>query len=77
MKKRRKVIIIAVAVVAAHLAVLWIFADMHVLPKRTLIPGPNFSTAEGSVVDPKTGDKTTIHEYTVSTKLEKESRPDQ
>jgi hypothetical protein len=73
---RRAKIGIVVGVVAAHAFVFWLVADMHVLPKREYIPPPeppNFATAEFTTTDPQTGGKIIIHQYNVSTKLQKDA----
>jgi hypothetical protein len=50
---------------------------MHILPRRTIIPPPNFSAQAASTVIPATGEKITVHEYTVSTKILPEASPAQ
>ena len=73
--KRSTIISLVLAVVAVHLCAFWLVCDMHILPKRTVIPPPNFSAQAASTIIPATGDKITVHEYTVSTKLLPEASP--
>ncbi|MGB8352711.1 MAG: hypothetical protein WCD79_02390 [Chthoniobacteraceae bacterium] len=75
--KRSTIISLVLAVVAVHLCVFWLVCDFHILPKREVIPPPNFSAQAGSTIIPATGEKIIVHEYTVSTKLLKQSTPAQ
>lgn len=61
---------IIIGVLAAHLALLMLLS--HLRPTSPLPPAPpppNFSARSEVLLDAKTGEKTTVREITVSTRL--------
>ncbi len=65
--KRRAMIV--GAVLAAHLLLFAIVAKWKVLPKKRHVPPANFGAAEATYTEPDTGNKVTVKEFTVTTKL--------
>jgi len=63
-------------VFAAHLLVFAIVADWRVLPKKRHVPPPNFGAAQATYTEPETGEKVTVREFTVTTKLTPSPAPE-
>jgi len=66
---RRQIKLLVLAVVMVHLLLFWWISGTNPLPKTPFVPPPNFIAKEATMVDKDTGDRTTYHEYQVSTKL--------
>ena len=59
---------IAMGVFVTHMGVAMLLMHLHPQP-HTAPPKPNFTAKTSIVIDPKTGEKTTYREITVSTKF--------
>jgi hypothetical protein len=64
----RLVLCVAMGVFVTYLGVVMLIAQFHRAP-YVPPPKPNFTSRSTVVVDPKTGEKTTYREITVSTKF--------
>ena len=60
---------IAMGVFVAHIGVVMLIAQLRPKPHVAPPPKPNFTTVSTVFVDPRTGEKTTFREITVSTKF--------
>lgn len=66
---RRTILWIVLGAITLHLALFIWLAPVKPVPKTRYIPPPNFGYREAVFEDPRTGEKTTFREITVSTKL--------
>ena len=64
---------IGMGVFVTHIGVFMLLSHLGSQAHYTPPPKPNFSATASVVVDPKTGEKTTYREITVSTKFAPES----
>ena len=67
--KRWQLVLLVSLVIAAHSVVFMLVFNLNPLPKTNVVPPPNFVAKERSWVDKETGERFTLHEYKVSTKL--------
>jgi hypothetical protein len=60
---------IGMGVFVVHIGVFMLLSHFTAQPHYSLPPKPNFSATASVVVDPRTGEKTTYREITVSTRF--------
>jgi len=65
----RLLLCIAMGVFVAHIGVAMLLMHLRPEPRPAPPPKPNFTTRTSVFVDPRTGEKTTYREITVSTKF--------
>lgn len=67
---RRQLFLLITGVVLIHAAGFWLISGTKPIPEKRFVPPPQkFVAREASWVDEHTGERMTVREYNVSTKL--------
>jgi len=66
---RRQLALLLTGVIVLHGIAFWLICGTNPLPKTPYIAPPNFMSAKGERVDPKTGERETLRQYQVTTRL--------